>query len=351
MKTRTYYRCKNCDKITAKESGERLVSCLDCGSNSLQVLVPVSDDVKADPLSGGKKSALLVFIGLAGISSIAVFLIFGRLLQGYLVFDATREANERAQQRLAAEIQTQEAAITSLSKKAAEEVTQASERTRQLESAANSAKAALLEAENALHRAQLTFSNETSRVSGVQTEMAELEGERAKLRKKVDALGAEDAAISAAIAAAASRTNRLASEVAAAMLAQTSASADLAKVLTALDRANADRDKAKDQWETQLARVAALGARRQALEVEISDREKTQAILDASIAELKKQSAAALAETTRARAGLDTINTARDKAREEADAQSARSSILKAQLSALEKAKAEVDNGKGALGK
>lgn len=351
MKAQTHYRCKNCGRIETCEAGKQLSSCPDCGSGSLQILVPVNSEKEANSLSVRTKASLAALIGFAGVASIIVFLLFGRLLQEYITFDAGREAAEKARERLSTEIQAQEATLTSLNKKAAEELTRASENARQVEASANSAKATVLEAENALQRTRFALSNETARVAGVRTELAGLEDDRSRLRQKVEGLTAEEARLSAAVQAAVSFTNRLSGEVQLAAKAQATASADLIRIQTELDTATSARDKAREQLDEKVSRVSSAVARREALEAGIRDMEKTQAAMEAAITELKRQNNVALAETAKTRAAVDALNTARDKAREEADAQSARAATLKAEVIALEQTKADAEKLKGVPGK
>jgi chromosome segregation protein len=396
----------------------------------VKILIPVDDETKGDPLSGRKKTALATLIGLAGFSSVAVFLLFGRLLQGYMTFDAGREVTERAHERLSADIKVQEASLSSLISRIAEaeerkasfaetearfvvltnqtslaeternrllealttankelasvtgtvaglrveidarkreksrlmedadlkqeelekrdaEVKKASEMMRQIGAEATSAKAALAETQKALQQEQLVLSNETTKVAGVRTEVAGLEVDLNRLRAKVDALAAEDARLAAAIDSAVSRTNRLAFGEAEAEKAYTSAVAELVKTQAALDAANAARDRSREVADSQSARVAALEARKEVLGSNIQDMEKNEARLIAALAELKKQQTAAIAEAAKAQAALDTLSALRDKAREEADAQSARAAALKAEAIALEKAKADVEKARG----
>lgn len=351
MKAQTYYRCKNCSGIKAKDAGKPLSSCPDCGREDFQVLVPVDDEMKTDPLSGRKKAALTALVAFAGIASVTVFLLFGQLLQGYMTFDARREATEKTHESLTTKIQAQEATLSTLTKKAAEEIAQATANVRVIETSANAAKAELAEAETAVHRERLTLSNETIRVAGIRTELAELEKDRNILTRKVDALAAEEARLSVAVEAAMTRTNRLAFQLAATEKAQASANTELLKSQTALDLANAARDKAKEQTEAQTARLTTLATRKEALESDIRDRERTQATLDAAITELKKQHGITLTEATKTRAALDTLNSARDKAREDTETLSARAAILKADVAALERTKTDAEKAKGVTGK
>lgn len=45
---------------------------------------------KKDPLATGKKTAMAVFISVVGVTSILTFLLFGKLLKDFLIFDANR---------------------------------------------------------------------------------------------------------------------------------------------------------------------------------------------------------------------------------------------------------------------
>jgi chromosome segregation ATPase len=45
---------------------------------------------KKDPLATGKKTAMTVFVSVVGITSILTFLLFGKLLKDFLIFDANR---------------------------------------------------------------------------------------------------------------------------------------------------------------------------------------------------------------------------------------------------------------------
>lgn len=430
MKAQSYYRCENCGKIAARDAGKCMSSCPDCGNGNLKILVPVDDETKGDPLSRCKKNALATLIGLAGLASVAVFLLFGRLLQGYMTFDAGREATERAHERLSADIQVQEARLSSLTRRIAEaeerkatlaeaearfvvltnqtslaeternrlletlttanielasvtgtvaglrveigalkreksglmeaadlerkelekreaEVQKASEMVRQIEALATSAKAELAETQKALHHERLAVSNETAKVAGVRTEVAGLEDDLNRLRAKVDVLTAEDARLAAAVDSAVSRTNRLAFGVANAEKANASAVAELVKAQASLDAVNAVRDKTREEAYALSARVESLAARKEALETHIHDMEITEAKLVAAVSEIKKQQVAAIPEAAKAQAALDALGVARDQAREEADAQSARAAALKFEVIALEKAKADAEKAKG----
>ena len=430
MKTQSYYRCYNCGKIFTRDSGSLLSCCPDCGNGNLKVLVPVDDEMKGDPLSGRKKIALAGLIGLAGFASVTVFLLFGRLLQGYMTFDAGREAAGKAHERLAAEILVQEARLSSLKVKMAEsesrestlliieerfvaltnkislaenernkvletlktsnielacvtgtvaglnfeigvlkrdknglmeavdlerkkmdkaetEVQKESEMLRQTEVSATSAKAALAETQKTLQLERLALSNETVKIAGIRAKRADLEDDLDRFRKKVEARTAEDARLAAVIDDAVSRTNRLAFGVADAEKAKTSAVSELVKAQSALDAMNAARDKAREEADAQSARLALLAARKEAIDTDIRDMEKTKGTLDATILELKKQRAATIPELAKTQAALDTLNISRDKAREESDTQSARAAALKVEVSALEKAKAAIEKEKG----
>ncbi len=351
MKAQSYFRCENCGKIAATDLGNRLAACSDCGSENLKILVPVDDEAKVDPLSDRKKTAMAVLIGLAGIAAVTVFLLFGRLLQDYIAFDAKRETAEKAHERLATEIQAKEATLATLSKKASEELLQVSENAKHIETTASFAKAALVETEAALHRTRMALSNETAKVIGAQTQLDRLEEEWNRIRKKVDALAAEEAQLVATVGAAMTRTNRLVSDVAAAEKAQTSANAELAKALTTLDTAYAARDKVREEAQALAVRVRTLAERQEALEEDIRDKQKVQTGLEASIAELKNQHGNFLSEMNKARAALDSLIASRDKTREEADTQSARLAVLKAEVATLEKAKAGAEKVKGELGR
>ena len=343
MKTQSYYRCENCGKIVAKDSGTLLNSCPDCGSEKISVLVPMDDEARIDPLSSRKKKGLAALIISTGIAVVTVFLIFGRLLQEYIEFDASRMGFEKANQRLALEIQEKEATLTVLLKKAQDEKLQASENVKQIEASSTIQKLVLEETESALQRALASLSNQTSKVSGKQIELSNLEDERNRLRKKTDNLTAEEAVLSATINDALSRTNQILSEVVAANRMRISAIAELTKITTELEATKKSQEKTKEQMETLLARVAVLSARKDSLEEDIQGKQKMQAALDATIAEAKNQKASNLENEAKSRAVLDTLLTARDKAREEADIQSARAAKLKAEAINLENTKTNIN--------
>jgi chromosome segregation ATPase/DNA-directed RNA polymerase subunit RPC12/RpoP len=351
MKAQTYYRCGNCGRIAAIDAGDRHTACTDCGSGNLKVLVPVDDDAHADPLSGRKKTALALVIGLVVVAVLAVFLIFGRLLQGYIEYNTKHQAAERASERLATEIEEKEATLVRLGKRATEEKALAIDGARQTEAAVSSAKATLGETENALHRTRVALTNETAKVLGIRVDLAQLEEERSQLRRRVDALAAEEAQLAAIARAAAVRTNRLAAEVAAAEKMQTAANGEMTRAVGAVETANAARDKAREQAETLLARVAALTARRESLEQEVLERQKLQGLLESSITEMKKQHSMLLSEASKVRAALDSLMADRDKAHHEADVQSARAAALKAEVAALERVRANPEKTKGEIGK
>lgn len=351
MNTQTYYRCGNCENIAAKDAGDRHNMCADCGSVDLKVLVSVDEDSKGDPLSDLKKKALATLVGLVVVAVVSVFLIFGRLLQGYIEYDTNHEVAEKANGRLVKEIQGKEATLELLAKKAIEEKAQIVENARQTESAASSAKAILAETEDALQRTRVALTNSSAKAVGIRAELGNLEDESGRLRKRVDALGAEEAHFLVTLRAAATRTNRLAAEVATAEKAQVVANGELARAIGAVEVANTAREKAKEELGSILNRVTSLTVRREALEEEFRDKQKTQATLDASIAELKKQHSALLGETTKARAVLDSLLAERDKAHEEADVQSARAATLKAEVAGLERIKANAEKTKGEIGK
>jgi hypothetical protein len=317
-----------------------LNSCPDCGSEKISVLVPMDDEARIDPLSSRKKKALAALIISTGIVVVTVFLIFGSLLQEYIEFDASRMGFEKANQRLTLEIQEKEATLTVLSKKAQDEKLQASENVKQIEASSTIQK---LETESALQRAIASLLNQTAKVSEKQIELSNLEDERNRLRKKIDNLTAEEAVLSATINDALSRTNQILSEVVAANRMRISAIAELTKITKELEATKKSQEKTKEQMETLLARVAVLSARKDSLEEDIQGKQKMQAALDATIAEAKNQKASNLENEAKSRAVLDTLLTARDKAREEADTQSARAAKLKAEAINLENTKTNIN--------
>lgn len=433
MKAQSYYWCGKCGLIAARDAGERLSGCPDCGNGNLKILIPVDDEAKSDPLSKRKKATLAALIGFAGVGAIAAFLLFGRLLQGYMTFAAGHEAAEKAHQRLSVEIKAQETSLSLLSRRIAEseqkkgtlaevesrhamltkgislieternqiretlqsaafelasvtgtvnglkveigaitrernslagnvaleamkrdkldtEVQKATETLRQAKAAGMLANIELEETQKTMQLERLALSNETVRVAGVRNKLAELDGELNRTRNQAYALAAEDARLTAVIDSAVSHTNRLAFVTSNAEKAKASAVVELAKIEAELDEINAKRDKARDKAREEAdmhsARMASLAVRIEALDAHILEMEKIEAKFAATIPELKKQQVTDIMESAKVQAALDRLKAERDKAREEADTQSARVVALKIELASLQTIKADTEKAK-----
>jgi DNA repair exonuclease SbcCD ATPase subunit/DNA-directed RNA polymerase subunit RPC12/RpoP len=315
MKAQSYYRCENCGKIAARDAGKVLSSCPDCGNGKLKILVPVDDEMKGDPLSGRKKIALAALIGFVGVALVSVFLIFGQLLHGYMTFEAGREIAEKANKRLAAEIQALEARKSTLADTEARLVALTNQT-----SQAETERSRVLEA---LKTTNIELLSVTGTVEGVKVEVGALKREKNKLIENVD-LQKEELKKREAEVQKASETVR-----------QLEASAASAKIVqAALDALNKARDKAREEADAQSARVASLASRKDLLDTDIRDMEKTKGALDAAIAEQKKQQATKSAESAKVQAALDALNKTRE-------------TVLNAEVSALEKAKADAEKKKG----
>lgn len=328
MKAQTYYCCQNCGKIGSVEVGKPQSSCMDCGSPALKLLVPVDSLEKVDPITRRQKTIFGIVVGLAGVGTIIVFLIFGSLLRGYLRGEETRDVTEKLHQALTEDIKRQETVLAELRKTAEEDRAVAG-----------------------------MFSSDAAKVSSARAELDVIEGERARIREAAGIVAARKEALDLEIREKEKEKAELLATLAELKRQGIETTSKVSEARALLDSLNAARDEAREDADAQSARAAAtisaLATRKDALDSEIREKETAHADLVATLAELKQQMSDALVKVSETRAVLVSLNAARDQAREEADAQSARAaatiSTLTVRKAALESEIREQEGVQAAL--